>query len=144
MKTNRQNKRKKKFKDVVSKAKKKTASARAVITEGNGVIKINKRSLKVFQPELIKTYIQEPLVLAGDLAGKYDIVVTVKGGGFMGQAVASRAAIAKALVAKTKSNELRQRFSSYDRMLLVDDYRRKEAKKPLGKKARAKKQTSFR
>jgi len=144
VKTNRQNKRKKKFKDVVSKAKKKTASARAVITEGNGVIKINKRSLKVFQPELIKTYIQEPLVLAGDLAGKYDIVVTVKGGGFMGQAVASRAAIAKALVAKTKSNELRQRFSSYDRMLLVDDYRRKEAKKPLGKKARAKKQTSFR
>lgn len=144
MKTNRQNKRKKKFKDVVSKAKKKTASARAIITEGSGVIKINKRSLKVFQPELIKTYIQEPLVLAGDLAGKYDIVVTVKGGGFMGQAVASRAAIAKALVAKTKSNELRQRFSSYDRMLLVDDYRRKEAKKPLGKKARAKKQTSFR
>jgi len=144
VKTNRQNKRKKKFKDVVSKAKKKTASARAIITEGSGVIKINKRSLKVFQPELIKTYIQEPLVLAGDLAGKYDIVVTVKGGGFMGQAVASRAAIAKALVAKTKSNELRQRFSSYDRMLLVDDYRRKEAKKPLGKKARAKKQTSFR
>jgi len=62
----------------------------------------------------------------------------------MSQAVASRAAIAKALVEFTGDEELRNKFLAYDRMLLVDDPRRSEAKKPLGPGARAKKQSSKR
>ena len=62
----------------------------------------------------------------------------------MGQAVSARSAIAKALVAYTKDKNLERRFREYDRLLLVDDSRRKEPKKPLGRGARAKKQKSKR
>ena len=62
----------------------------------------------------------------------------------MGQAVAARSAIAKALFEFKPSEKLRQSFLAYDRLLLVDDPRRVETKKPLGTKARKKKQKSKR
>ncbi len=126
------------------KAKKKRAVARAVVKKGNGRITINKRNLHIIQPYYIRRLIEEPLVLAGDYAKEFDIEVNAAGGGTMGQAVASRGAIAKALVEATKDKALREKFTRYDRMLLVDDVRRVEAKKPLGTKARKKKQKSKR
>ena len=61
MKTEKQRKRKRKFKAVTSKAKKKTAKARAIIKEGTGIIRINKKSLKTFKPDIIRKFI-EPLI----------------------------------------------------------------------------------
>ena len=70
--------------------------------------------------------------------------MNVNGGGATAQALASRTAIAKALVNYFGEKKLKEKFTKYDRTLLVDDSRRKEPKKPLGRGARAKKQLSFR
>jgi small subunit ribosomal protein S9 len=61
----------------------------------------------------------------------------------MSQASAIRSCIAKAIV-KAKGKKFKELFTAYDRMLLVDDVRRVESKKPLGRKARKKKQHSKR
>lgn len=126
------------------KAKKKNAKARATIFQGKGIIKINNRNLAIFSPFYMQRLIEEPLVLAGDTAKQFDINVSVYGGGAMGQAMAARGAIAKALVLATRDRALKERFLKYDRMLLVDDVRKVEPKKPLGTKARKKKQKSKR
>ena len=85
------------------------------------------------------------LDLAGEaLVESVNVDVTVKGGGFMAQAMAIRGAIAKALVEFSKDKKLKEKMLKYDRMLLVDDARFKEAKKPLGLGARRKKQSSKR
>jgi len=75
---------------------------------------------------------------------KIDIDIRVKGGGVMGQMQAARNCIAKAFVQFFDDLELTKRFLEYDRSFLVDDVRRVESKKPLGPKARAKKQHSKR
>ncbi len=138
-------KKKKKSKDIISKAKKKTAIARALIQKGTGVIRINKINLEAMQPKYLYDLIKEPVDIAKPLSDEVDIFVNVQGGGFMGQAVSVRSAIAKALLKYHQPNEkLKQAFLKYDRLLLVDDPRRIESKKPLGTKARKKKQKSKR
>ncbi len=131
-------------KAICTKAKKKEAVARATIKEGRGLVRINRRLLDTIEPEEVRMFIAEPLAIAGDIANKVNISVNVCGGGFMAQAVAARSAIAKALVAYTKDKKLEKAFREYDRMLLVDDPRRAEPKKPLGRGARAKKMKSKR
>jgi len=130
---------------VLTKAKKKRAIARAVLHyPGKGTLRINGYTLEAWaNNKYVRLLVMEPLLLAGDLAQRVDIYVNVRGGGFMGQAVAVRGAIAKALV-QIAGDELKEKYLDYDRMLLVDDVRRVEPKKPLGPKARAKKQTSYR
>ncbi len=135
---------KKKAMGITVKSKKKTGSARAVIKTGSGIVRINKRILKIIEPKYIRMLIEEPLKLAGEKAKEVDITVNVKGSGFVSQSVAARGAIAKALVEYFSDEELRKKMLAYDRLLLVDDPRRKESKKPLGKGARAKKQSSKR
>lgn len=136
---------KQKEKGMTVKAKKKTARARALVKTGKGRISINQKSLTIIEPRYVKMLIEEPLILAPeDLVSSIDIRVSVMGGGFSGQAGAVRSAIAKALISYTGDEKLRDRFLEYDRTLLVDDVRRKEAKKPLGKGARKKKQKSKR
>ena len=90
--------------------------------------------------------IEEPLRIAKDVLGeiKYDISVTLAGGGVESGIEAARLSIARALVAATKSRELRKSFIDYDRNLLVADTRRKETYKPNDSKARAKRQKSYR
>lgn len=129
---------------ITSKAKKKAAVARAVIKRGSGKVTINKRDLSLIEPKQIYSLIREPLDLAGDLSKEVDLKITTKGGGFMGQAVSARAAIAKALVEYSGDEKIKQKLLKYDRLLLVDDARRTEPKKPLGVKARRKKQKSKR
>ena len=126
------------------KAKKKTAVARATVRKGSGKIKINRRLLQLFEPNYVRQFISEPVSIAGDLAKLVDIDVHVKGGGAMGQAVAARSVIAKALLLYSRDHKLRSAFLNYDRLLLVDDVRGVEPKKPLGTKARKKKQKSKR
>ncbi|MFH1664380.1 MAG: 30S ribosomal protein S9 [archaeon] len=126
------------------KAKKKEAVARAVIKTGKGKITINKRSIEFIEPEYVKQLIMEPIILAEDALKETDIKINVNGGGFMGQAVAVRSVIAKAIVEYTNDKKLKEKMLKYDRLLIVDDHRRVEPKKPLGKKARKKKQSSKR
>lgn len=126
------------------KAKKKTATARAIIKKGSGIYRINKMNVKVISPRHVCDYIQEPIQLAEKYGQEVDIDVDVTGGGFMGQAVAARSAIAKALVQYTDDDKLMKKMVAYDRLLLVDDPRRKEPKKPLGRGARKARQLSFR
>lgn len=140
-------KKKKKVKKrgvIDTKAKKKTSVARAVAKKGTGVIKINKRKPELFRPYYLSGLIMEPIKLAEDAINDIDITVRVFGGGFMSQALAARSAIAKAIIEHTKDKKLKEKFLKYDKLLLVDDPRRVEPKKPLGKKARRKKQKSKR
>ncbi|MFA5930955.1 MAG: 30S ribosomal protein S9 [archaeon] len=125
------------------KSKKKSAAARAVIRKGTGTIKINRININAYAKGYVKELIMEPIRLAEETAKEYDIDVIVNGSGFMSQAVAVRSCIAKALV-KAKGKKLKDLFTAYDRALLVDDVRRVETKKPLGRKARRRKQKSKR
>ncbi|MFA5126177.1 MAG: 30S ribosomal protein S9 [archaeon] len=128
---------------MIVKAKKKSAVARAVIRKGTGTIKVNKINVNAYARGYVKDLLLEPIRLAGDSAKEFDIDVTVSGSGFMSQAVAVRSCIAKALV-KAKGKKLKELYTAYDRALLVDDVRRVETKKPLGRKARRRKQRSKR
>jgi small subunit ribosomal protein S9 len=127
----------------VLKAKKKTAVARATVKKGKGNIKINRMGIDAYARGYVKDLILEPVMLAGADVKEYDIDVNVHGSGFMSQAMAVRAAIAKALV-KIKGKKCKDLFLAYDRSMLVDDVRKVESKKPLGRKARKKKQHSKR
>ena len=116
--------------------KRKTAVARAVIAEGSGKIRVNSVPIEAYVPELAKLKIMEPVTLAPELFAKVDITVSVQGGGVMGQAEATRTAIAKAIVEFFKDETLEKAFKQYDRSLLISDIRRKLPKKPLGRGAR--------
>jgi small subunit ribosomal protein S9 len=137
-------KKKKKKQGITSKAKKKNAVARAVIRKGTGKIRINKRSIALIEPMQLREMMFEPLIISGSLANEVDIEIETHGGGYMGQGIAARSAIAKALIEYSNDEKLKKQFLAYDRLLLVDDVRRKEAKKPLGIGARKHKQKSKR
>jgi small subunit ribosomal protein S9 len=124
--------------------KRKTAIARGKFRAGKGRVRINKSPVELYDPELARLKIQEPLTLAGDLLDKVDIDVRVVGGGVMGQAEAARMVIAKGLVQWTSDMELKEKFNQYDRTMLVGDPRRSEPKKYGGPGARARKQKSYR
>ena len=124
--------------------KRKEAVARCVVSAGSGKVRINNVPIDIFTPDLARLKIMEPMALAGDKASKVDVSVNVAGGGFMGQAEASRTAIAKGLVDFLKDDELEKLFKEYDRSLLISDPRRKLPKKPLGRGARKKRQKSYR
>lgn len=130
---------------LVASGKRKTAVAKARIYAGEGNILYNGlpyTSLGMFH----RLAISEPVGIAKETLGSVaaDIIVTSRGGGREGQIQAARLAIAKALVAFTKSQELKKAFLKYDRSLLVADTRRKETYKPGDSKARAKRQKSYR
>ena len=132
------------MKVVVASGKRKSAVARASVRKGKGLVRINSVPVEIFEPSLARTKIMEPLTLAGDRSTKVDIDVNVEGGGVMGQATASRTAIAKGLVQFLDDKDLETVFMRYDRSLLVSDPRRKLPKKPLGRGARKKRQKSYR
>ena len=124
-------------------SKKKTAVVRATIKKGTGKIKINKMSLDAYAQGHIREMIGEPIRIAEDTINEFDISIIAKGSGRMSQAFAIRSSIAKAIV-RAKGKKYKDLFMLYDRALLVDDVRKVEAKKPLGTKARKKKQKSKR
>jgi small subunit ribosomal protein S9 len=131
-------------KTVNTSGKRKTAVARASVTSGKGRVRINKIPIEIYTPELARAKMMEPLTIAQDRVNKVDINVTVKGGGVMGQAEATRTAIARGLVEFFDDDKLKENFKKYDRSLLVNDPRRKESKHPLGRGARKKRQKSYR
>ncbi len=122
--------------------KRKRAVARATLCPGKGVVKLNGQLLQHYPNPLLRLRVQEPLLLAGEVAQGIDVKVNVYGGGTSGQADAARLAIARALVAHQPG--LKPAFYDYDRLLLVADVRRKETRKPNDSKARAARQKSYR
>ena len=130
---------------IVVSGKRKTSVAKAGIKGGNGKVLINKRPISSF-PHLKQLELTEPLVIAEQVLGKlnFDIDVNVKSGGGASRIEASRLAIARAIIAFTKSSDLKKAYLEYDRHLLIADVRRKEAYKPGDSKARRKRQKSYR
>jgi len=124
--------------------KRKTAVARATVQKGTGLVRINKKPVELYEPEIARWKILEPIKIADKHIGNVNIDVNVNGGGFMSQASAVRTAIAKGLVDFTGDPSLKIAFLDHDRSLLVSDSRRKESKKPLGRGARKKRQKSYR
>jgi small subunit ribosomal protein S9 len=120
--------------------RRKTAAARVYLRPGAGEMKINGRGFDTYFPnEVLKMIIKQPLLLT-ETAEKFDIVVTVAGGGSAGQAGAIRHGISRALL--EYNGELRDRLKSAG--LLTRDPRKKERKKYGQKGARARFQFSKR
>jgi small subunit ribosomal protein S9 len=131
------------MKTIQESGKRKRSIARATLKEGKGTIRVNRKLLSTLQPKLARLKLEEPLILAGDIANKVNINILVRGGGIMSQAEASRVALCRALV--QYSAPLKKRFLEYDRSFLVSDTRRKEVSKPNRHgQARAKVQKSYR
>ncbi|TFG10775.1 30S ribosomal protein S9 [Candidatus Thorarchaeota archaeon] len=129
---------------VVTTGKRKTSLAKATVKDGSGRIRINGQPLEIYQPEIARFRIMEPLVLFGEDWKRYDIKVRVQGGGFMGQADAIRMAVATGLIRMSQDFEARSKMLDHDRTMLVGDPRRTEPKKFGGPSARSRYQKSYR
>lgn len=112
--------------------KRKSAIARVRITPGTGKITINKKDINDFYSlETLKAVIMKPFKVA-NMIEKYDVISTVKGGGYSAQAGAVAHGIAKALA----TIDLDTRTALKKDGLLTRDSRVKERRKYGLKKAR--------
>lgn len=120
--------------------RRKTATARTRLYAGTGNIEINGRNIEEYFPrKTLQMVIRQPLVLT-KLLDKYDVKVTVCGGGVSGQAEAVRHGISRALL--DTNPELRSVLKHEG--LLTRDSRKKERKKYGQRAARARYQYSKR
>jgi small subunit ribosomal protein S9 len=124
--------------------KRKTAIARATLREGKGRVRINSVPLEIYVTELSRMKISEPLLLVPGVLDEIDATIDVYGGGYMGQAEAVRTALSRGIVEWHNDPKIKDIFLEYDRTLVVNDSRQKEAKKPHGRGARKKFQKSYR
>ncbi|TAL65116.1 MAG: 30S ribosomal protein S9 [Legionella sp.] len=124
--------------------RRKSSTARVFLRSGKGNIVVNGRSLQeYFCRETSCMVVMQPLETV-DLVNKFDIYVTVEGGGVSGQAGAVRLGIARALVsydeydlaedAEPDPNSFRRKLRA--RGLLTRDSRKVERKKVGLHKAR--------
>ena len=78
--------------------RRKKSIARVYVAPGTGKVTINKKDIdEFFSQETLKMIVRAPLALIG-AEDKYDVTVTVKGGGLSGQAGAIRHGLSRALV----------------------------------------------
>jgi len=78
--------------------RRKSSTARVFLRSGKGAITVNGRQLdEFFGRETSRMIVRQPLELT-KMVDKFDISVTVEGGGITGQAGAIRLGIARALV----------------------------------------------
>jgi len=121
--------------------RRKSSVARVRLIPGSGNITVNKKSLDdYFGMEIVKREVRRPLELVG-AEGKFDVVATVNGGGFTGQAGALRHGISRALC---QADEEAYRAPLKAAGFLTRDPRMKERKKYGLKKARRASQFSKR
>ena len=77
--------------------RRKSSVARVRLVPGNGNITVNKKSLDDYLAmEIVKREVKRPFEIAG-CEGKFDVIATVHGGGYTGQAGALRHGISRAL-----------------------------------------------
>jgi small subunit ribosomal protein S9 len=120
--------------------RRKTAIARIFMRPGSGEIEVNGRDLQTYFPnKVLRMIVRQPLLLT-ETAERFDLHVTVTGGGATGQAGAVRHGISRALL--EFNGELRERLKTSG--LLTRDPRKKERKKYGQKGARARFQFSKR
>lgn len=120
--------------------RRKTAVARIYLSEGKGNITVNKRDYKEYFPTLALQYIvTQPLALL-EVKEKYDIKVTLEGGGPKGQAEALRLAITRALMEVDAESRKELKTAGF----VTRDPREVERKKPGQPKARKRFQFSKR
>ena len=120
--------------------RRKTAVARVYLREGSGKITVNGRDLEEYFKDPLCVYqVKQPLDVTDNLT-KFDIVITVCGGGPSGQAGACRHGIARALVAENEAN----RPALHENGFLTRDPRMVERKKYGQKGARRRFQFSKR
>ena len=78
--------------------RRKSSVARVYLVAGSGKIVVNKRDIDdYFSLETLKTIVRQPLALT-ETVEKFDVLVTVRGGGTTGQAGAIRHGISRALL----------------------------------------------
>lgn len=120
--------------------RRKRAVARVILVPGSGKITVNNKPVEEYFPrETLRMLLYQPLNVAG-VAGKYDVIVNVNGGGLSGQAGAIRHGIARALV--NLNPELKSKLR--EEGLLTRDPREVERKKYGQPKARKRFQFSKR
>lgn len=112
--------------------RRKKAIARVRLVDGNGKITINGKDIDEYLGmETLKVIVRQPLVLTNTL-DKYDVIATVTGGGYTGQAGAIRHGISRALLQANGEFRLSLKQNGF----LTRDSRMKERKKYGLKKAR--------
>ena len=112
--------------------RRKKSIARVRIVSGNGNVTINQKSIdEYFGTDILKVIVKQPLVATNTL-DKYDVICTVTGGGFTGQAGAIRHGIARALLEVNAEYRPVLKQNGF----LTRDSRMKERKKYGLKKAR--------
>ena len=112
--------------------RRKSSAARVFLRKGSGSIVVNGKPLdQFFGRETSRMIVRQPLELTQN-TDKFDVLVTVEGGGMTGQAGAIRLGIARALVALDPET----RPSLKKAGLLTRDAREKERRKYGLKKAR--------
>ena len=105
--------------------RRKSSVARVRLYPGTGAITINGRSIdEYFGLDTLKLIVNQPFGITGNV-GKFDIVCTVAGGGFSGQAGAIRHGVAKALLVADAANRPALKKAGF----LTRDPRMKERKK---------------
>jgi len=120
--------------------RRKSSTARVFMRPGTGQIVINKRSLdEYFGRETSRMVVRQPLTLTENLE-KFDLYITVKGGGASGQAGAIRHGITRALMEYDEALRPSLRAAGY----VTRDSREVERKKVGLRKARKKPQFSKR
>ncbi|MEH6591710.1 MAG: 30S ribosomal protein S9 [Halioglobus sp.] len=120
--------------------RRKTSTARVFLKNGGGNVTVNQRPLdQYFGREVARMIVRQPLELV-EMAEKFDINVTVAGGGSFGQAGAIRHGITRALMQYDESLRGTLRAAGY----VTRDAREVERKKVGLRKARKKPQFSKR
>ena len=90
--------------------RRKSASARVFLRPGSGGIQVNGRDLDVFfASKVLRMIVRQPLLLT-ETADKFDIHMTISGGGSADQAGAARHGISRALLAF--NGELREKLKN--------------------------------
>jgi small subunit ribosomal protein S9 len=120
--------------------RRKTSSARVFLKAGTGAISVNARTLdQYFGREVARMIVRQPLELV-EMTEKFDVTVTVSGGGSFGQAGAIRHGITRALMDYDEGLRSGLRKAGY----VTRDAREVERKKVGLRKARKKPQFSKR
>ncbi len=120
--------------------RRKTSTARVFIRPGSGSISINGRTIEeFFGRETLRMIVRQPLVVA-ESEDRFDITVTVKGGGISGQAGAIRHGLTRALMEYDETLRPSLRKAGY----VTRDARKVERKKVGLRKARKRPQYSKR
>lgn len=120
--------------------RRKTSVARIFLKPGNGKITVNGKAFdEYFERAILRQIIMQPAELV-NVVGKFDLYITVSGGGKTGQAGAVRHGFARALIAYNPEYRKTLKAEGF----LTRDPRMVERKKPGKPKARKSSQYSKR